>query len=521
MNHPTSNDLRKCYDEMPYPNIAKPFTHISRLAAIGTLRGLAPVSPARCRVLELGCADGGNLLPMALQFKESHFTGIDLSPVQIEMGRAVVDNLSLSNINLKATDIMDLGPSDLGRYDYIIVHGVYSWVSSPVRERILSICKEHLNEDGLAYISYNTYPGWFGKQALREMLQFHTRQMDNPRQKAEAAMELLSELPTLQEMPGDPATILAYRLQKDLEQMDDPLTYLVHEYLIDANEPLYFKDFLKRVHAVGLRYLDDAFPGSTSFERLPPHISGWIAENISDYTEQQQYLDFMANVSFRRSLLCHHHLTPTYEPSFNCIRTLYVNATCNRTESLNGVSRFKANSGKIISVNHAGLEAILDRVINARPCSVSVTQLLNILEKDITKAQMAGMFDGLHKNAAVEFTVYPFTCTQNVDERPYASKLVRSLALEGLLTNAAHRPVRLNDAFARHLLHLLDGTRSVPVLISLLQKKLTPDQPISGAEWNNLVKGHLGKLANLGLLAPCQETTSGKILENGFQLSDD
>ena len=117
--------------------------------------------------------------------------------MQIEKGRTVNAELSLKNIELRTADILELGPGDLDRYDYIIVHGVYSWVSSQVRERILSICKQHLNEDGLAYISYNTYPGWFGKEALREMLRFHTQRIDNPFDKAEAAMALLSQISLL------------------------------------------------------------------------------------------------------------------------------------------------------------------------------------------------------------------------------------------------------------------------------------------------------------------------------------
>ncbi len=500
--NPTTSDLRRCYDEMPYPNIAKPFTHISRVAAIGTLRGLTPVCPASCHVLELGCADGGNLLPMALQFKESHFVGIDLSPVQIEMGRKVVTDLSMDNIELRTANIMELGPGDLDSYDYILVHGVYSWVSSQVQERILSTCKEHLNENGLAYISYNTYPGWYGKQALQEMLRFHTHRIDNPHQKAKAAMTLLAKMPTPEEIPGDPATILAHRLRHDLEHMDEPLTYLVHEYLVDENEPLYFGDFLNRVRTAGLRYVDDAFPGSTSLDRLPPATRGWVEKTFTDPNEQQQYLDFLVNVSFRRSLLCHSCVTPDHESSFDRLRSLYVSATCCHTDSSDDVPRFKTDPGRIFSVNHSGMRAVLDSLVDAHPCSVSVAKLRKIMGNDVTEKEMAVMFDGLHRNAAVEFTSHPFCCTRNDGKRPYASKLVRSQALDGLLTTAAHRPFRLNDTFARHLLHLLDGTRTVPALISLLKKRLTPDLAISDVEWDRLVRDHLAKLADLGLLAP-------------------
>jgi methyltransferase-like protein len=334
------------------------------------------------------------------------------------------------------------------------------------------------------------------------MLRFHTRGIDDARRKAQAAMALLAKMPTLKEMPGDPAAILAHRLRDDLEHMDDPLTYLVHEYLVDANDPLYFMDFLNRAQAAGLQYVDDAFPGSTSLERLPPGLQGWIADTFADYAQQQQYLDFFANVAFRRSLLCHNHWTPNRHTSFDRLHPLYVNATCNHSESTDGGHRFKANSGKIFSVPHPGLEAALSRIIAALPCSVSVAQLCKELENDFTREEMAILFDGLYRNAAVEFTSHPVACTKAVAEHPFASELVRDRALEGVLTNASHRPVKLNDTLTRHLLLLLDGTRNVPTLIALLKKRLTPDQTISDAQWHRLLKEHLTKLANLGLLAP-------------------
>ena len=156
---PSTEELRKAYDEIPYTNAPEPYTHISRIAAIGRLRGLAPASPSRCRVLELGCADGGNLLPMASHYAESEFVGIDLSPIQVAIGCQRIEELGLPNFELRAANIMELDETNLGQFDYIILHGVYSWVPVEVRDRILSICSKHLTRNGIVYISYNVYPG--------------------------------------------------------------------------------------------------------------------------------------------------------------------------------------------------------------------------------------------------------------------------------------------------------------------------------------------------------------------------
>ena len=497
---PTTNDLRKSYDEIPYPNIATPFTHISRVAAIGRLRGVTPASPGGCQVLELGCAAGGNLLPMALQFHESRFVGIDLSPVQINMGREMAADLSVTNLELRTGDILELGDGDLERYDYIIVHGVYSWVSSEVREKILSICRDHLHENGLAYVSYNCFPGWHGKQALREMLRYHTRRIDDPRKKVKAALALLTAFPTSADLPDDPATTLVQRLRHDLENIDDPVAYLVHEYLVDANEPLYFREFLDRVEASGLRYVDDAFPGSTALDRLAPAPRQWISETFTDDSEQQQYVDYFCNVSFRRSLLCHSCLPLEHDVTFDRLQPLYVTATCCREDSEDGAPRFRNDPGRRFSVEHPGLQNALERLVDARPASISVAQLRDVLGNDVADDEAAAMFDSLFRNASVEFTSHPFCCTLDIDERPYASRLVRYQSAAGTVTSAAHRPVGLSNTLEKYLLQLLDGTHTVRQLITSLRQRLTPDKPITDAQWDALVRGHLSRLANVGLL---------------------
>ena len=100
------------YDALPYPSLPLSQTHPERLATQATLLGLTPVPVERCRVLELGCASGGNLLPMATLLPESHFVGIDLSPRQIEAGQAIVAELQLSNLELRALDISKLAQDE-------------------------------------------------------------------------------------------------------------------------------------------------------------------------------------------------------------------------------------------------------------------------------------------------------------------------------------------------------------------------------------------------------------------------
>ena len=78
---------------------------------------------------------------------------------QADDGRATIATLQLGNIELRQGDITELGEKD-GIFDYIICHGVFSWVPPPVQDKILELCTRNLAPQGVAYVSYNTYPGW-------------------------------------------------------------------------------------------------------------------------------------------------------------------------------------------------------------------------------------------------------------------------------------------------------------------------------------------------------------------------
>ena len=185
----------KSYDDVPYESHPFAQTHPNRLATVATLFGLRPVPVHRCRVLELGGASGGNLAPMADELRESQFVCIDYSPRQIEEGNRLVETLGLKNLELKYASILDVDES-YGMFDYIICHGVYSWVPTEVREKILEICANRLSPNGLVYVSYNTFPGWHMRGMIRDMMQFHANRFTDGRQRVGQARALLDFLAT-------------------------------------------------------------------------------------------------------------------------------------------------------------------------------------------------------------------------------------------------------------------------------------------------------------------------------------
>ncbi len=217
---PEDEATGRTYDETPYPSAPYPQTHPSHLAVIGRLFGMQPSDPANCRVLELGCADAGNLIPMAANLPDVEFVGVDISSRHIADGQELIDQLGLTNIRLLRQSILDIGPS-LGVFDYIIAHGVFSWVPAAVQEKILEICRQQLAAQGIAFISYNTYPGWCLRGMFRDMMMYHTRRFDDPRQQVEQARALVQfladEVPTRDNSYG----LLVRRELEDIQRCRD------------------------------------------------------------------------------------------------------------------------------------------------------------------------------------------------------------------------------------------------------------------------------------------------------------
>ena len=126
---------------LPEPSVRRDASRIC-LATLGALFGMNPARLESCRVLELGCGEGANLIPVAFQWPESEFVGIDLSAEAIRYGNDFIGRLGLRNITLRCLDIMEID-REFGSFDYIIVHGVYSWVpASGAREGAIDLPAE-------------------------------------------------------------------------------------------------------------------------------------------------------------------------------------------------------------------------------------------------------------------------------------------------------------------------------------------------------------------------------------------
>ena len=165
--------------------------------------------------------------------------------------------LGLDNVELINGDIAHVDLTSLGQFDFIICHGVYSWVPECVQAAILTACRTLLAATGVAYVSYNAYPGWKAKEIVRDAMLLSVDDTASPPEKVGHARR---EVEFLQRV-AEPESVLA-RALADHQAMaaETGDYYLLHEELEAFNAPCYFRDFVDRARAHGMEYLAEAQP---------------------------------------------------------------------------------------------------------------------------------------------------------------------------------------------------------------------------------------------------------------------
>jgi|SRR5579872_2280167 len=483
--------MSNAYDELPYPG--KPFsqTHPDRLATLATLFGMTPAPVDRCRILEVGCGDGANLIPMAFGLPSSQCIGIDLSRTAIALGQAIVDTLELPNITLRQLDLMAAGP-DLGEFDYIIAHGIYSWVPPDVRERLLEICKSRLRPNGIAFISYNAYPGGHLRDILREMMLFHTRNASSPAEKLRQARELLEFLVVAHREDDAYSLFLRTEVKSLLER--HPAAFY-HDELEVHNHRFYFHEFTRDATRHGLQYLSEATPLSMQTGVLGNDLTTKLrAITGSDEMLQQQYMDFVKLRNFRQTLLCHADIPLDRTPHTSSILKMWAAADASAVSPDPDVrsensQEFKYRSGGSMSTNHPLAKAAMLHLGRAWPRAVPFDELLQVARslagRDITSGPsleedstwLAEMLLRLYAANFLELHVYEPPFVTSVSRRPVASALARAQIQKGSAsTTLKHEAAELADQGARDLLLLLDGTHDRAQLLYEMRQRYDPSE---------------------------------------------
>lgn len=468
------------YDELTYETNPFPETHPGNLAALGRLFGVQTPLAQQCRVLELGSATGGNIIPMAWRLPHSEFVGVELSAPQVAIGQAVIEALGLGNIRLDVGDILELDPAQLGQFDYIIAHGVYSWVPTAVREKILALARDCLTPNGIAYISYNVLPGWRMRGSVRDLLLYATRDAQGADAKYHAAIAALQRLQhALQDAQAD-----SHRyVQKEIGYLlKAHPSYLLHEYLAGENNAFLFSEFLADSVRHGLQYLCETDLHTLFDTTLTPPAQAALGD-IDDPLQHEQWMDFVRMRTFRQSLLCRADLPLEREIDVDVFTTFYFSANLR----LQGEASFTSTTPATflypdnteLNVAHPLSKAALLYLQEVHPYTPDFVELLTNAAQRVQAAggksfaseggELVSELFSLYSYRAVLGHLQPCLMHPGVPERPKASDLARLQAAQGWESIASVHHLGLSvDAFASHLLQQLDGTQTVSELTEKL-----------------------------------------------------
>ncbi len=296
----TNETTADAYDAMPYASYPYPETNPLLLQGLAALYGLKPASPTTARILEIGCAEGVNIIGIAALFPHAECVGIDMSARQIETAKRHAATLGLANVKLEAISLADI-PQHFGQFDYIIAHGMLSWVPPAIQEKLMQMCRERLSPQGVAYISFNALPGWHMVRMVRDMMLFHTQGAATPEAKVTNARDILRKVTAITAQRGSAYAAFLQSEQDTIKNKPD--AYLLHDHLEDNNHAFYLQELVKLANAHGLAYIADTDLSTQGKVNPPPEMLPILAAT-GDRVSREQYLDFIVSRRFRTALVC-------------------------------------------------------------------------------------------------------------------------------------------------------------------------------------------------------------------------
>ena len=439
------------YDLVRYPNWPVFETHPAMLGAFAVLFGRRAAPVSACRVLEIGCGEGVNLMSMAVGLPKSEFVGLDLAEAPIGLGRTMARAAGLDNVSLFARDVKD-GSAALDQFDYVITHGVYAWVPAAVREALMRLAAQCLSPDGLFFVSYNVRPGCRLRQALRDLMLEAVQGLENPAEKTEAARNALARF--IETWSPKDAFQNAL-IEEARDALTRPPSLLYHDELGDIYAPQFLFDVVAAARAERLDYLCDAKPG-LSAEALFPSEK-YAGESKEDWARFEQMMDFADMRRFRRSIFCHAGAIDRRLQSER-LSGLWASADLAPlgagTDEPDGFA-FRAHNGAEIVTHDPRFAAVLASLGKAFPQCIPLDDIAS-------EPALAESLLRLVVNRIVALQTEPTRFTTAPGERPIASPLARAQAAQGesFLASLLHKPVQMEDAAVRAFVALMDGTRT-------------------------------------------------------------
>ncbi len=472
------------YDKVPYKGAIIPNSYPGHLA-LCSLWHNGRHSPLQCfHLTELGCGDGANLLPIAFYHPDSTFIGIDNAESGLSRAREGARQIGLHNIQFIQKDICKIEQAEIVQSDYIIAHGLYSWVSDDIREAILQFCRNGLAPTGLAFISYNAQPGWASRGLVRNiLLRSASVQQAAIEDKATKAIEVATEL--LQAMPSRDYAY-AVLLTEELERVRDGKPfYIFHEYLEEYNEGFWLRDFVEHARQDDLDYVCDA-QFSQWEGQVPKELKHSLSQAGLDPVEQEETADLLCNRYFHASILCRGDVSGDVPGESMSHPTLFEQVSIASSLSADSdpfdltegvVELFIGSHGQEITLDASIVKAAVILLAAQWPLGMHLNNLYqqtsrllsehehNVLED--AQSQLTEELITLFEAGVIDLRLQQPDYNRGLPEYPKLHALARyEIGHRDALTTPYHLPISLNDQFLE-VVRFMDGNKSTKEIKAL------------------------------------------------------
>jgi SAM-dependent methyltransferase len=468
-----------------YLTYAQPELHPSRIGAVAALSGFPAVPSSKCSYLELGCGNGGNLIPLAESYPSATFVGVDLDSRAIELAIARVATLGISNVRFIHSDLLTFDPSQsgTGTFDYIVCHGLYSWVPEAVQHRVFEVISSGLSENGLGYVSYNVIPGWRQRGVLRDIMRFGVSlgketlgkpeaEVLPPEERLKAGAQFLTFVSSVRQSSEDLYGTYLKEAISRLQHADLP--YLVNEYLGEYNEPVSFLQFMEKAKKANLQYVGEARPALMFTEDLGERVDGFLKRGAPSLLYREQLLDFCRNRMFRETILARAGTcNPALVPELTRLPALYVSSEYTPVLPLAQMKHraevpfVNAITAREITVD-GGDDAVVLALIGETPSGGLSLEALQQARKeagleDALDSRVREVLVRLLKLGALDIWLEPLSVMRDIAAKAtlttFSLEMVRIAHVEGggSVTTATHRTLPLTDKECEVLLHFSAG----------------------------------------------------------------
>jgi len=255
--------------------------------------------------IDLGCGLGQSSVVLAGCFPQGRFYGVDFNPAHVDAAQHAAAQLGLTNVTFIERAFEELLEADLPQFDFITLHGIWSWIGESTRQAVARFVYAKLKPGGILYNSYNCLPGWAGDAPIRRLLlELGALHQGDSATRAEKAAKDALELANLKQgyfraQPG--AVDQIAKLPKR------QANYLAHEYLNAAWTTFYSIDVADEMAAAKLTYLGSATLMDNFLELLLNDAAGQHCRKQPTERLRQLAQDFLTGQRFRRDVFVRGH----------------------------------------------------------------------------------------------------------------------------------------------------------------------------------------------------------------------